>query len=141
MGSMADRVEQARQAWNAGDLEGYLSLYDDGIRLHGYAPEPMDRTAVGGFYRMIFDALTDVGQPSPPLTFHETLEDGDRYACRFTMAGVQHGEFMGFPPSHRPFTLSGMTMMRFADGRVVERWSTADFLGMLAEIGALPIPA
>ena len=26
--------------WNAGDLDGYLTLYDEGILLHGYSPEP-----------------------------------------------------------------------------------------------------
>ena len=31
--------------WNAGDLDGYLSLYDEGIRLHGYSPEPIVHAA------------------------------------------------------------------------------------------------
>jgi hypothetical protein len=31
----AERVEQARQAWRAGDLSGYLTLHDDSIQLHG----------------------------------------------------------------------------------------------------------
>jgi hypothetical protein len=34
----------AYESWNAGDLDGYLSLYDEGIALHGYSPEPMRRT-------------------------------------------------------------------------------------------------
>ena len=42
-------VERALAAWNAADLSGYLELYDDGIRLHGYAPKPMGKQAVRGF--------------------------------------------------------------------------------------------
>jgi hypothetical protein len=33
-----------------------------------------------------------------------------------------------------------MTMLRFAGERVVERWSTADFLGLVMQIGAFPAP-
>ena len=35
-------LQRAFEAWNARDLDGYLALYDDSIRLHGYSPEPMD---------------------------------------------------------------------------------------------------
>ena len=38
MKDAAARVEQARQRWNADDLPGYLSLYDERIALHGYTP-------------------------------------------------------------------------------------------------------
>ena len=141
MNDIAARVEQARQAWNDGDLAGYLDLYDDTIRLHGYAPEAMDKSSVEGFYRAIFGALSERGRSSPVLTFHEILVDGDLYCCRFTMAGVQTGEFMGHPASGRDYALDGITIMRFAGDRVVERWSTADFLGLLTQIGALPAPA
>lgn len=134
-------VEHARERWNAGDLAGYLSLYADDIRLHGYAPEPLDKGAVNGFYETIWQSLTAPGTPSPRLEFHEVLVDGDLYCCRFTMSGVQTGEFNGVPASGRPYALEGITIMRFADGRAVERWSTADFLGLMVQLGALPASA
>jgi hypothetical protein len=28
--------------------------------------------------------------------------------------------------------------MRFADGKVIERWNEADFLGMLQQLGVVP---
>ena len=36
-----DALSIALRCWNAGDLDGYLRLYDGGIRLHGYFPEPI----------------------------------------------------------------------------------------------------
>jgi hypothetical protein len=47
---------------------------------------------------------------------------------------------MGVPATNRPYTIGGITMMRFAGGRVVERWSCADMLGLLVQIGAVPPP-
>ena len=137
----AENVARARQAWNAGDLTSYLTLYDDSIRLHGYAPQPFDKSQAAGFYQTIWAAFAAEGKPNPELVFHEEMEDGELYCCRFTMSGVHRGEFMGIPATGRPYRLEGITMMRFAGDQVVERWSTSDFLGLLVQIGAFPPPA
>jgi predicted ester cyclase len=134
----AARVEQARQRWNAGDLPGYLTLYDDAIKLHGYTPEPMGKAAVTAFYEMIFATLAADGKPNPTLTFHEVLTDGDLYTCRFTMTGTHKGPFMGVPATGKPYVLPGITIMRFAGDTVLERWSCVDMLGLLVQIGAVP---
>jgi predicted ester cyclase len=137
MNAITSRVEEARVRWNAGDLPGYLTLYDESIKLHGYAPEPMNKSVVNGFYQQIWSAF---GSP-PPLTFHEVMTDGELYCCRFTMTGTHGGSFAGVPATGRPIMLTGITMMRFTAGRVVERWSSADFLGLMIQIGAIPPPA
>jgi hypothetical protein len=41
-----DALAAAIGRWNAEDVDGYLELYDDGIRLHGYARQPMDKVEV-----------------------------------------------------------------------------------------------
>jgi hypothetical protein len=35
----------------------------------------------------------------------------------------------------------GITMLRIADGRVLESWDFADMMGMLKQLGAVPTPA
>lgn len=141
MSKLAERVEAARRSWNAGDLDGYLSLYDDTIRLHGYSPEPMDKTGVRAFYEMIFATLTPPGRKGPQLDFFETLTDGSLHTCRFVMSGAHTGPFMGVPATGRPYALNGITILRFGDaGTVVERFSCADMLGLLVQIGAVPPP-
>lgn len=140
MTSLAERVEQARIRWNAGDLPGYLSLYDDSIRLHGYTPEAMNKAVVSGFYQMIWATMSAPGKPNPTLEFDDVLSEGNRYCCRFTMAGVHGGPFLGVPATGKPYVLPGITIMHFAGGRVIERWSSADMLGVLVQIGAVPPP-
>jgi len=130
-----EALERARQAWNAGNLDGYLELYDDSIRLHGYSPEPMDKTAVRAFYEGIFAAFDN-----PTLAFDEVFGDGDRLVIRFTMTGTHRGDFMGIPATETPITLPGLTILHFKDGRCVERWSNADMLGLLVQLGAVPAP-
>ena len=61
----AERVERARQRWNAGDLPGYLQLYAEDLRFHGVAPDPMDKASVTGFYRRFRTALGAPGRRNP----------------------------------------------------------------------------
>jgi steroid delta-isomerase-like uncharacterized protein len=129
-----ESLDRAVAAWNAGDLDGYLELYDDSIRLHGYSPEPMDKTQVRGFYAGVMGAF------DPKLAFHEVFGDGDRVVIRFTMTGTHRGEFLGVPATGRDVAVDGITILHFRDGKCVERWSQADMLGWLVQLGALEPP-
>ena len=129
-------LSAACDSWNAGDLEGYLRLYDEEIRLHGYSPEPMGKGQVRGFYEGIFSAFD-----TPELSFEEVLWNGDTCAIRFTMTGRHVQEFMGVPATGTTITLPGLTILHFRGDRVIERFSQADMLGLLVQLGAVPAPA
>jgi hypothetical protein len=94
------------------------------------------------FYETVCSALSDPGAKNPRLEFHDVLVDGELYTCRFTMSGTHTGTFMGVPATNRPYSISGITIMRFAaDGeRVIECFSQADMPGLLVQIGAVPAP-
>jgi predicted ester cyclase len=131
-----EALSAAVESWNAGDLDGYLRLYDEGIRLYGYSPEPMDKAQVRGFYEGIFSAFG-----TPKLRFEEILWDGDACTIRFTMTGRHVREFMGVPATGTTITLPGITILHFRGDQVAERFSQADMLGLLMQIGAIPAPA
>ena len=126
-------LQRAFEAWNARDLDGYLELYDDSIKLHGYSPEPMGKSAVRGFYQMIHHAFD-----GPKLTFHDVFSNGDRLAVRFTMTGTHRGEFLGVAPTGRNVAVDGITVLHFKNGKCVERWSSVDTYAWLAQLGAVP---
>ena len=48
---------------------------------------------------------------------------------------------MGVPPTGTPIALPGITILHFRGSRCVERFSQADMLGLLVQIGAVPAPA
>lgn len=141
MNSIMDAFTHAIGRWNAGDLDGYLDLYDDGIRLHGYTPQPMSKPEVRGFYGQIWASLPEAGTANPRLEILDVFEAGDRITCRFVMSGTHSGAFMRAPASGAGYLLPGITILRFSGGRVIERWSNADMLGLMMQIGAIPAPA
>ena len=113
-----------------------IRLRED-IRLHGYSPEPMGKEEVRGFYQTCFDAFGG----APRLEFHEVLWDGSACTIRFTMSGRHEGEWLGVPGTGLDVAVAGITILHFDDDQVRERWSQADLLGFLVQVGAVPAPA
>jgi predicted ester cyclase len=137
MSNASEALTRAVERWNAGDLDGYLHLYREDIRLHGYSPEPMGKEEVRGFYQASFDAFGG----APQLDFHEVLWDGDACSIRFTMSGRHEGEWLGVPGTGLDVAVPGITILHFDGDQVRERWSQADLLGFLVQVGAVPAPA
>ena len=123
--------DQAIAAWNAGDLDGYLDLYDERIQLYGYSPEPMSKAQVRAFYDGIFAALSDI-----VLEIHEVVEDGNQLGCRFTMHGTHTGEMAGVAPTGRRVAQPGFTILAFDGDKTVQRYSVADFGSVIEQITA-----
>ncbi len=47
------------------------------------------------------------------------------------------GEFLGFAPTGKEVTITGTTIQRISDGKIVEGWDNWDQLGLLVQIGAV----
>lgn len=131
MSAERDAFDRAITAWNAGDLDQYLELYDEQISLHGYTDAPLGKAEVREFYKGVFAALSDI-----VLEIHEVVENGPLLGCRFTMHGTHTGELAGVPPTGRRIQQPGMTIIRFSGGRAIERHSVADFATVVAQLTA-----
>ncbi len=121
--------------WNNGVLDRYLDLYDESIQLHGYGPEPLGKHAVAGMYGSMFESIADI-------TIHvdDVFEVDDRLCCRARLTGRHVGPLFGVEATEREIEQGVITILRFADGRCVERWSVADTLAVLLQIGAVEMP-
>ena len=52
--------------------------------------------------------------------------------------GTHTGEFRGIPPTGRQGCVTGITIDRIANGRVVECWTNADDMGLMRLLGVVP---
>lgn len=118
-----------------GDKTAYLELYDTEAILHGYAGVEPGLVSITQFYQGFWVAFPDC-----QLTLDNLVAEGDKVACSFVVRGTHQGDFMGIPPIGKPINLTGATILRFANGKCVERWSQADFLGLLQQLGVAPSP-
>ena len=67
----------------------------------------------------------------------DQLAEGDKVATRWTARGTHAGEIAGIGPTGKDVTVTGLTISRFAGGKVVEQWTTWDTLGMLVQLGVI----
>ncbi|HEU0304895.1 MAG TPA: ester cyclase [Gaiellaceae bacterium] len=74
------------------------------------------------------------------VTIDEQFAEGDIVATRWTGQGTHTGEIAGVAPTGKEVTVTGITISRVADGKVVEERQVWDTLGMLVQLGAVPAP-
>ncbi len=138
MSAEENRASLERAVGHFNDPENrlrYLDLYAPDAVLHGYQGVEPGLPSIRRFYEAFWAAF-----PDARLTIEDVLTEGDRLACRFTVRATHRGELMGIPATGRPVELPGITILRFREGRCVERWSQAEFLGLLQQLGAVRAP-
>ncbi len=125
-------LNRARLNWNQGKLASYLELYSPNAVLHGYPGVESGLESIRRFYEGFWTAF-----PESQLVFEDIFSAGEKVVCRFAVHGKHLGNFQGMPPTGRTFSLPGITILRIQEGKCVERWSQADFLGLLQQLGAI----
>jgi len=123
------------QVWNQGNVDAADQLAAPDFVAHGHAPN--DAT-IGipqfkQFARAVLAAFPDIR-----VTVEDTISEGDRTVIRWHAHGTHQGPFMGVAPKGAAISVRGVSVMRFANGKIVEAWDNWDQLGMLIQIGAVP---
>ena len=85
-----------------------------------------------------FIAVVRAAFPDLVVGIADTVAEGDKVAVRGTLRGTHRGEFLGIPPTGKPFAVSFIDLNRIAGGKLVERWASQDDLGMLQQLGVIP---
>ena len=74
-------------------------------------------------------------------TILDQVTEGDKVVTRKVFTGTHTGDFGGIEPTGREVEIHVIDIVRVQDGRIVEHWNCVDRLGLLAQLGALTVPA
>ena len=77
--------------------------------------------------------------PDLHFTIEDIIGEGDTVAVRQTGRGTHQGELFGIPPTGKQLTVTAMIFHRFVNGKPVESWVNSDSLGMLQQLGVVPV--
>src|SRR5262245_57505289 len=93
---------------------GNLALVDEVIAADVIDHQAPPGIAPGraGFKQLI--AAFRAAFPDLQMTIDDILADGDKVVTRSTMRGTHQGEFMGIPPTGKPFTMGAIDIVRFS---------------------------
>lgn len=73
------------------------------------------------------------------FTIEDVIAEGDRVMNRWTARGTHTGSLMNIPPTGKFVTITGISIDRLVNGKIVEGWTEFDMLGMLQQLGVLPL--
>ena len=77
-----------------------------------------------------FAAALRTAFPDLHYTIEDEIAEGDRVVHRWTASGTHQGEFQGILPTGGPVKITGISVYRVANGKMVEGWTSTDMLGL-----------
>ncbi|MGB3299098.1 MAG: ester cyclase [Phormidesmis sp.] len=94
-------------------------------------PDPI----VGLSSNKAFNAGLFEGFPEITHTLGSLLADSDEVVYRSTLRGIHTGEFLGIPPTGRSAQINDFTLLKIADGKIVEWWYDCNLLALMQQLG------
>jgi steroid delta-isomerase-like uncharacterized protein len=123
------------ELWNKGNLSLADELfspnyahYDPSTPDVGRGPESEKKRAT--LYRTAF--------PDLRLTIEDIIAEGETVMARWSCRGTHKGDLSGIAPTGKQFTISGVTIARLVNGKLVEGWVNWDALGIMQQLGVVP---
>jgi predicted ester cyclase len=124
------------EGWSGGKYELAHEIISPNMTVHGAGGQ-----AVG----MGPDGLIDLIKtwrtafPDGRMAIDDLIVEGDIVAIRNTWHGTHEAEFYGVPPSGATVAVTSVGIDRVVDGLVTEGWGELDMVGMMQQMGALPL--
>ena len=107
--------------------------------IHHDPPFPEEARGPSGLERIV--SLYRGAFPDLAIPVDALIAEADVVVVRWTARGTHLGPLMGMPPSRKAIQVSGIEVLRIADGKLVEEWTQWDRLALLQQLGAVPQPA
>jgi steroid delta-isomerase-like uncharacterized protein len=123
------------EVWNKGNLSVADELFAPNYAHHdastpdvGHGPEGEKKRAT--LYRTAF--------PDLQLMTEDMISEGETVVIRWSCQGTHKGDLSGIAPTGKRINLTGVSIARFAGGKMVEGWVSWDALGMFQQLGVVP---
>jgi steroid delta-isomerase-like uncharacterized protein len=140
--SVQENIELMRrwfkEVWNEGRTQTvYDLLAADAIAIG----QLEDRTPLRGPAEFAsFVERTRGAFPDIKVMVEDVFGADDKVVLRWSATMTHSGDHLGMPATGERVRLSGITIARFADKRIIEGWDHWDQLGMLKQIGVYRSP-
>ena len=126
------------EGWNKGNVSVIDQFYAPDVVQHDPgSPMPVTSSAALKQYVGVF--LTAI--PDLHFEIDDLIAEGDKVVWRFTSRGTQTGPLLNLPPTGKSSIVTGMVFFRLTDGKIAEVWVNIDNLGLLQQLGVIPVMA
>ncbi len=124
-------LERMAEMVNTGKLDTLDEVVDQDAIDHD--PAPGQAPGPEGF-KDFFTALR-TAFPDLQLAPVTVVADDEHVAMAYTISGTHEGEFQGIAPTGQRISARGVEIVKFRDGKLIERWGSSDEVGILTQLG------
>jgi predicted ester cyclase len=138
--STEENKARTRSAYDEFINKGNVAAVEEYIAPNylGHVPGLPPIQGVEGFKQFI--TMLETAFSDRHVTIEDMVAEGDKVAVRYSQSGTHTGELMGLPPTGKQVRWTGMAILRIADGKAVEQWISNDDLGLMQQLGVIPVP-
>ena len=129
-------VRRFFEAFNAGDLDAVAELCAPNVVVHNSgAPDPLSLDA----FKQLAGAFL-AAFPGGEHTIEDMIGEEDKIVTRVVYHGTHTGDLMGMPPTGNQVAVPAMIIDQIANDKIVETWRLFDQMGMMQQLGVIPVP-
>jgi len=126
------------EVWNQGSEKTIDAMCSKDAIGYGQAQHGAEIRGPGHFkqfWRSFRSAFSNIR-----VDIHETIEQEDRVAARWTITMDHTGAFLGIALTNKHVSVNGISIQRFENGLIIEAWDNWDQLALLVQLGAVAEP-
>jgi steroid delta-isomerase-like uncharacterized protein len=137
MSDLDKNKQLARRLIEEGFNKGNTAVVDELVAENYVYREPTvgERKGPRGFKELM--TMYRTAFPDARMTVKKQVAEGDTIVTHWTGTGTHRGELMGIAPTGKHVTVEGVSIVRVANGKVVEEFEAYDALGMMRQLGAV----
>lgn len=128
-------IRNMLQTFEKGDTKNLDKYFAPNWVNHDPSLPPMKGLVGAKQLIVLWSAISD-----RKVTIEDSLAEGDRVAKRFTISGKHTGAMMGIASTGKTIHVTASGIFKIVDGKATDNWVNFDALGMLQQLGAVPIP-
>ena len=140
--SAKDNVELMRrwfrEVWNEGKIQTVHDLLAPDAVGMGQGEQDVKVHGPGEF--VPFVERIRGAFPDMKVVVEDAFGARDKVVVRWSATMTHRGDQLGVPATGKPVRISGMTIVRIRNGKIVEGWDNWDQLAMMQQIGAFERP-
>jgi predicted ester cyclase len=123
------------EVWNKRNLAMVPELSQPDAIAWGLAPDgkSINFSSFLPFHKRFIDTFPDFH-----INVDDVIQEGDKTVVRLTATGTHTGNAMGVAPTGKRIRMTGMIMIRWKDGKIIEGWNEFDAWGMMQQLSAPP---
>jgi predicted ester cyclase len=117
------------EVWNKGRREAIAEMLAPEAVVHDGEIDTSGAEGFYPFYDRLQATLSDIH-----VEVEDTIAEGDKLCVRWLCTGRHTGDGLGIAPTGLPIRVTGISILRVANGKLVEGWQNWDMLGLMEQI-------